>query len=113
MPLAALAVVELPLVMHHCDVHSLLSLARCCKSTLAAADSDFSWRFAPKLRVLAPLPGILDPLSTAGSLVARRCAVQLVAGERGAPLGMAGALWAHLSALSRVHTLVISSEQVE
>src|SRR5689334_11539431 len=45
-----LATVELQLIMQCCDKHSLLSLARCSKFTLACASADFAWRS------LNPLP---------------------------------------------------------
>ena len=44
MPLSALHTVELQLIMQLCDRSSLLTFARCCQHTLAAASADFAWR---------------------------------------------------------------------
>jgi hypothetical protein len=50
MALDRLATVELQLVTQHCDVQSLLALARCSRFTLTAASDSFAWR------ALSPLP---------------------------------------------------------
>jgi hypothetical protein len=51
MSFSRLASVELQLIMHVCDRFSLLKLTRCSKLTLAAASTDFAWKFA---RVVVP-----------------------------------------------------------
>jgi hypothetical protein len=43
MPFSRLAVVEVQLVMHCLDRHSLLRFARCNRATLAAASCEFAW----------------------------------------------------------------------
>lgn len=43
MSFARLAQVELQLIMHACDLRSLLALARCCRFSLAAASHDFAF----------------------------------------------------------------------
>ena len=42
--LAGLATVELQLIMHYCDLSTLLALARCSRFTLHAASDPFAWR---------------------------------------------------------------------
>jgi hypothetical protein len=51
MSLSTLATVELQLIMHCCDISSLLALARCSRFTLAAASDCFAWKCAPPLAV--------------------------------------------------------------
>src|SRR4051794_13141737 len=46
MSLSSLATVELQLIMHHCDLKSLLSLARCCHFALSCASTRFAFQFA-------------------------------------------------------------------
>lgn len=63
-PFARLSKVTLQLVMQHCDQRSLLRLARCNRTTLAAASDPFAWRclgrvrlnLALRMRVDAPTP---------------------------------------------------------
>ena len=43
-PFRSLATVELQLVMQHCDLNTLLALARCSRFTLSAASHPFAWR---------------------------------------------------------------------
>lgn len=47
--LSRLATIELQLVLHLCDVHSWLALARCSRATLHAASAPFSQRHLPPL----------------------------------------------------------------
>ena len=51
MALQRLAAVELQLVMQHCDLHSILFLARCSRQTLAAASDAFPWKHLPPVSV--------------------------------------------------------------
>jgi hypothetical protein len=51
MSISTLATVELQLIMHQCDRISLVSLARCCRFTLASASADFAWKSISPLRL--------------------------------------------------------------
>jgi hypothetical protein len=68
MSLARLATVELQLIMHHLNLQSLLALARCCRSTLAAASNAFSWKCI----------GVVPFESTISNLAARLTASRLL-----------------------------------
>ena len=54
--LGQLARVELQLVMQGCDQRTLIALARCSRSTFAAADHPFAWRSLPPLQLQCPSP---------------------------------------------------------
>jgi hypothetical protein len=72
MSLSCLATVELQLVMHHLDLPSLLALARCCRTTLAAASCDFACKYLT-VDILACIYGMRpDPRA---SRVLRHCDV--------------------------------------
>ena len=66
MPFAALATVEMQLVMHCCDVASLLSLAHCGHATLAAASDEFAWQHTPLRCNLSP-PALTELISRSSS----------------------------------------------
>lgn len=51
-----LAVVELQLIMQHCDLRSLLAFARCSKQTMAAGLQQFAWRDMRELVVVSMSP---------------------------------------------------------
>jgi hypothetical protein len=53
---APLAKVEWQLIMHCCDFSSLLRLARCSRTMLAAMDDPFSWKFFPLLLMHSRIP---------------------------------------------------------
>jgi hypothetical protein len=55
-PFDRLAQVELQSVMQHCDKTTLLALARCSRTTLAAASHPFAWRSLPPLQLECKSP---------------------------------------------------------
>ena len=66
MALQRLAVVELQLVMHCCDLKSLLALACCSRWTLVAASDPFAWRALCRLPVPLVFPShSSDPIADA------------------------------------------------
>lgn len=81
MPFSSLHTIELQLCMHHCDETSLVALARCNQTTLAAASSDFAFRFLSPLE-LTPCAQ-MDPFTPRGLL--RFCDVALVSPDNCSP----------------------------
>ena len=73
MPFSCLHAIELQLIMHHADKTTLFALARCSQATIAAASSDFAFRY------LSPMPlqptSVLHPSTPTGLL--RFCDVSL------------------------------------
>lgn len=67
MSFSSLRQAEVQLIMHRCDLHSLLTLARCCRFTLGCASSDFALQCLPPVVVYSIQPDLAG--SIARSLV--------------------------------------------
>jgi hypothetical protein len=80
MPFAALAAVELQLIMRFCDQQSLLALARCCGSTLAAASVDFAWQCVSPVVIHASRFGPASADASASDSALRRLGQSLRCG---------------------------------
>jgi len=71
-PFDRLAQVELQIVMQHCDQATLLALARCSRTTLAAASQPFAWRALSPLRLECKWPLDLSTRLSQSSLLRHR-----------------------------------------
>src|SRR5687768_4408530 len=63
MSLSRLALVELQLCLHGLDLQSMLSVARCCRFTLAAVSTAFAWKHIPTPTVFSLQPNLAEHVS--------------------------------------------------
>jgi hypothetical protein len=107
MSLDRLAAVELQLIMQHCDLQSLLMLARCSHQTLAAASHPFAWRALSLFSFSSTQLERAASAALAGSLPLRFCDVALQWSMRDADSDCDEAATAFrlIESISRVRTL--------